>query len=253
MFQLRPGQFFAPASVALQIPATLEKKTRTFEQRHLQVARTARYAIMGSLGAELTEVWIVCHGHGQLARRFLSRFLPLERPDRVFIAPEALSRYYLSPPVGGPHPASAPVGATWMTSEDRAAEIQDYVNYLDLLHNEIFSVVDRAKVRLWVLGFSQGTATAARWVAQGNVEADRVVMYSGLLPSEIDVEGAARLARRSPLTIVLGTNDEFARPELVAVQEARLLELGVPHTLIRFEGGHEILPEVLKRLTEEAR
>jgi len=236
----------------LQTPATLEKKVRTFEQRHVQVARTARYAIMGSIEAELTEVWIVCHGHGQLARRFLSRFLPLERPDRLFIAPEALSRYYLSRPVGGPHAPSAPVGATWMTSEDREVEIQDYVSYLDLLHQEIFSVVDRAKVRLWVLGFSQGTATAARWVAHGNVDADRVVLYSGLLPSELDVERAARLARRSPLTIALGTNDEFARPELIAAQEARLLELGVPHTLIRFDGGHEVLPEVLARITDEA-
>lgn len=253
MFQLRPRQFVAPSSFSLQTPATLKKKVRTFEQRHLKVARTARYAIMGSLEAELTEVWIVCHGHGQLARRFLSRFLPLERPDRLFIAPEALSRYYLSPPVGGPHPASAPVGATWMTAEDREAEIQDYVSYLDRLYDEIFSVVDRATVRLWVLGFSQGTATAARWVAHGNVDADRVVLYSGLLPSELDVEGAARLARRSPLTLALGTNDEFARPELIAAQEARLLELGVPHTLIRFEGGHEILPEVLARLTDETR
>jgi len=253
MFQLRPRRFFAPSSVSLQIPATLEKKVRTFEQRHLQVQRTARYAVMGSLEGELSEVWIVCHGHGQLARRFLSRFLPLERPDRLFIAPEALSRYYLSPPVGGPHPASAPVGATWMTSEDRESEIHDYVSYLDLLHDEIFSVVDRAKVRLWVLGFSQGTATAARWVAHGNVDPDRVVLYSGLLPSELDVERAARLAQRSPLTIVLGTNDEFARPELIAAQEARLLELSVPHTLIRFEGGHEVLPEVLNGLTEETR
>jgi predicted esterase len=204
---------------------------------------------MGSPEAELTEVWIVCHGHGQLARRFLSRFLPLERPDRLFIAPEALSRYYLSPPQGGPHPADAPVGASWMTVEDRELEMQDYVGYLDLLYDEIFSIVDRAKVQLWVLGFSQGTATAARWVARGKVDPDRVVLYAGLLPSELDMERAARLANRSPLTIVLGTNDEFAKPELIAAQEARLQQLRVAHTIIRFEGGHEITPDVLMRLT----
>ena len=205
---------------------------------------------MGSLEAELTEVWIVCHGHGQLARRFLSRFLPLERPDRLFIAPEALSRYYLSPPQGGPHPAEAPVGASWMTVEDRELEMQDYVGYLDLLYDEVFSIVDRAKVQLWVLGFSQGTATAARWVARGKVDPDRVVLYAGLLPSELDMERAARLAKRSPLTIVLGTNDEFAKPELIAAQEARLRQLGVAHRIIRFEGGHEITPDVLMRLTQ---
>lgn len=234
----------------MQIPAAAEKKHRTFEQRHLQVPRSARYAIMGSLEAELNEVWIVCHGHGQLARRFISRFLPLERPDRLFVAPEALSRYYLSPPVGGPHPAGTPVGASWMTSEDREHEIKDYVEYLDLLHDEIFAVVDREKVQLWVLGFSQGVATVARWVAHGNVDPDRVVLYAGVLPPELDTEGAARLARRSPLTIALGTSDEFAQPELIASQEARLQEFGVAHTTIRFDGGHEVLPEVLNRITE---
>jgi predicted esterase len=205
---------------------------------------------MGSLDAELREVWIVCHGHGQLARRFLSRFLPLERADRLFVAPEALSRYYLSPPVGGPHPVGTPVGASWMTSEDREHEIEDYVKYLDLLHDEIFSVVDRGKVRLWVLGFSQGVATVARWVARGNVDPDRVVLYAGVLPPELGADGAARLARRSPLTIALGTSDDFARPELITAQERRLLDLRVPHTTIRFDGGHEIIPEVLMQLTE---
>jgi predicted esterase len=234
----------------LQIPVAPEKKIRAFDERHLKVPRSARYAIMGSLEAQLSEVWIVCHGHGQLARRFLSRFLPLERPDRLFIAPEALSRYYLTSPQGGPHPPDTPVGASWMTTEDREAEIQDYVGYLDLLYDEIFSLVDRATVELWVLGFSQGTATAARWVARGKVDPDRVVLYAGLMPSELDMERAARLATRSPLTIVLGTNDEFAKPELIATQEARLRELRVPHTTIRFEGGHEIMPEVLMRLTE---
>ncbi|HEX9250003.1 MAG TPA: hypothetical protein VF856_10915 [Gemmatimonadaceae bacterium] len=233
----------------MPIPVAPEKKSRAFEQRNLKVPKSARYAIMGSLGAELTEVWIVCHGHGQLARRFLSRFLPLERRDRLFTAPEALSRYYLSPPQGGPHPPDAPVGASWMTVEDRELEMQDYVGYLDLLY-EIFSIVDRAKVQLWLLSFSQGTATAARWVARGKVDPDRVVLYAGLLPSEFDMERAARLAKRSPLTIVLGTNDEFAKPELIAAQETRLQQLGVVHTIIRFEGGHEITPDVLMRLTE---
>jgi predicted esterase len=234
----------------LQIPVASEKKHRSFEQRHLTVPRSARYAIMGSFDADLTEVWILCHGHAQLARRFLSRFLPLERPDRLFVAPEALSRFYLSPPLPGPQAPNPPDGASWMTAEDREAEIEDYVCYLDLLHDEIFSIVDRSAVRLWVLGFSQGTATVARWVARGKVDPDRLVLYSGLLPSELDVKGAARLARRSPLTVVLGTRDEFARPELIAAQEARLRELRLPHTTIRFDGGHEITPEVLQRLTE---
>jgi predicted esterase len=234
----------------LQAPTASETKLRTFEQRHLSVPRLARYAIMGSLEEALTEVWIVCHGHGQLARRFLSRFLPIERPDRLFVAPEALSRYYLEPPRGAPHPPDTPVGASWMTSEDRDFEIADYVSYLDQLHDEIFSVVNRGKVRLWVLGFSQGAATAARWIVRSQVEPDRVVLFAGLLPPELDTESAARLVRRAPLTIVLGRHDDFATPERVAEQEMRLKALRVPYTTIRFDGGHEITPDALMRLSE---
>ena len=209
--------------------------------------------MLGSFDAAISEVWFVCHGHGQLARRFLSRFLPLESPDRLFVAPEALSRFYLTPPQGGPHAPDAPVGASWMTREDRDLEIEDYVGYLDLLHDEVFSIVDRSSVRLIALGFSQGVATVARWVARGKAEPDRVIFYAGVLPGELDASAAARLAARAPLTIALGTTDEFARPDLVAQQAARLRELAVPHHTIRFEGGHEIAPDVLTLLAEGAR
>jgi predicted esterase len=205
---------------------------------------------MGSFDAPLDEVWIVCHGHGQLASRFLTRFIPLEREDRLFLAPEALSRYYLSAPQSGPHAPNTPVGATWMTSEDRECEIEDYVRYLDLLYEEIFSLVRRESVRLWVLGFSQGTATVARWVARGKVDPDRVVLWAGLLPPELTAVDAAALTRRAPLTVVLGRQDDFAKPDLVAAQDRRLQELGVAYELIRFDGGHEIAPDALRSLAD---
>ncbi|MDQ6871294.1 MAG: phospholipase [Gemmatimonadota bacterium] len=227
-----------------------DRQIRTFEERHLRVTRSARYSVMGSLDASLTEVWIVCHGHGQLASRFLTRFVPIEREDRLFVAPEALSRYYLTAPQGGPHAPDTPVGATWMTSEDREHKIEDYVHYLDILYDEIFSLVPREAVRLWVLGFSQGSATVARWVARGKVDADRVVLWAGLLPPELSAVDAAALSRRAPLTVVLGSQDEFAKPELVSAQESLLKQLGVAYQTIRFDGGHEIVPDALRSLAE---
>jgi predicted esterase len=137
-----------------------------------------------------------------------------------------------------------------MTSEDREREIEDYIRYLDLLYDEIFSVVPRKAVRLWVLGFSQGTATVARWVARGKVDPDRVVLWAGLLPPELSQQDASALTRRAPLTVVLGRQDEFAKPELVAVQESRLRELGVAFQTVRFDGGHEIVADTLRSLAE---
>lgn len=138
-----------------------------------------------------------------------------------------------------------------MTSEDREREIEDYVRYLDSLHDEIFSLVARDKVRLWVLGFSQGSATVARWVARGKVDPDRVVFWAGVLPPELDAESAALLTRRAPITLVLGRQDEFAMPELVAAQEARLKQLGVAYQTLRFDGGHEIDPDTLRSVADK--
>jgi predicted esterase len=137
-----------------------------------------------------------------------------------------------------------------MTSEDREHEIEDYVRYLDLLYDEIFSVVPREAIRLWVVGFSQGAATVARWVARGKADPDRVVLWAGVLPPELTAKDAAALARRSPLTVVLGRQDDFAKPELVAAQESRLEELGVSHEIVRFDGGHEIVPDALRSLAD---
>ena len=220
---------------------------RTFEHRHITVPRTARYAIMGSFDSALSEVWIVCHGHAQLAGRFLSRFTALEREDRLFVAPEALSRYYLGAP-NAVHKPDSPVGATWMTREDREAEIEDQITYLDRVNDEIFSRVDRESVRLWVLGFSQGVATVIRWLARGKVTADRAVLWAGMIPPELDVEGARKLSTRAPVTMVVGNSDEFATPKIVAAQEARLRELGVPYSKIGFAGGHDISNSALEEL-----
>jgi predicted esterase len=137
-----------------------------------------------------------------------------------------------------------------MTSEDREREIEDYVRYLDLLYDEIFSIVSRKNVRLWVLGFSQGAATVARWVARGKADPDRVVLWAGMLPPELTARDATALTRRAPLTVVLGRQDEFAKPDLIAAQESRLKELGLAYETIRFDGGHEIIPEPLRSLAE---
>jgi hypothetical protein len=52
------------------------------------------------------------------------------------VAPEGLSRFYFE---GGFHGPGSKVGATWMTREDRLAKIEDYVGYLDALHDAVFA------------------------------------------------------------------------------------------------------------------
>ncbi len=205
---------------------------------HISVKRTARYAVLGHPGPSVRDVWMVCHGHAQLAKNFVERFRVIDAPDRVIVAPEALNHYYLD---GGFRGASSRVGATWMTTEDREAEIEDYVAYLDELHDEIFRLVPRAQSRLTVLGFSQGVATAARWVAAGKANPDRVVLWAGSLPTELSESGAKRLmGGGDALRIVVGDADQFITPKILDTQITMLDSLGVSPAVMRFRGGHEI-------------
>jgi len=48
--------------------------------------------------------------------------------------------------------------------------------------------------------------------------------------------------------LVYGTRDEFFTPKVVAANEARLREHGVPYELMSFEGGHVIEADTLGRL-----
>src|SRR5947199_8460531 len=98
-------------------------------QEHLfSTARSARYFTVGSPEGA-AEVWFVCHGYGQLAARFLERLRPIEAKRRCIVAPEGLSRFYLTETA-----TERRVGASWMTREDRLHEIDDYVRYLDALY-----------------------------------------------------------------------------------------------------------------------
>src|SRR6059036_4311653 len=131
-----------------------ERRGRMHEH-HLSVSRTARYFTLGERSAAVAEVWFACHGYGQLAARFLEKLRVLDDGTRYLVAPEGLSRFYLSE-----SPTERRVGASWMTREDRLAEIADYVQYLDAVYATVRTGRERSRARVTVLGFSQGTATA---------------------------------------------------------------------------------------------
>ena len=209
------------------------------EARHIAVTRTARYYLLGEPGENIEDVWFVCHGYGQLASDFIGEFECIADKRRLVVAPEALSRYYLSTGPGF-HAPEAKIGATWMTREDREAEISDYVGYLDDLYAEIMSDIGHRRVSVTVLGFSQGGATANRWLTRGSSHADRLVMWGCLLASDSDLNQAAAFFRDVELTLVYGTRDQFADTGMIADYEKLMKSHGIPYNVVAFDGGHRM-------------
>jgi predicted esterase len=135
-----------------------------------------------------------------------------------------------------------------MTREDREAEIADYIAYLDDLYSEIMSGIGDRQVRVTVLGFSQGGATANRWVTRGAVRADRLLMWGCLLASDSDLNEAASFFKSVELTLVYGTRDQFASNKMISEYEKLLAEKSVPFQIRSFEGGHRMDRQTLKEL-----
>jgi predicted esterase len=209
---------------------------------HFATGRTARVAHLGPPYAGRS-LWICLHGYRQLAPWFLRRFGVLDDGTRRILAPEALNRFYVGDPDGRHGPASR-VGATWMTREDRDAEIFDYTRYLEgVLEAEAGRVPGRPVV---VLGFSQGAHTAARWMTRSEHEVRAVVLWGEGLPDDADAVRPALPRRR--WVLVRGATDETRAPEREASDEARLDEAGARWEVRSHDGGHRIHPATLAEL-----
>lgn len=221
------------------------------QEHSLSVYRTARYGLLGDPSGPIEEVWMACHGYGQLAPYFLRPFRAVEAPHRLIVAPEGLSRFYLENDAGAHHR----VGASWMTREMREAEIDDYVRFLDAVYTDVLTRAGVVYARLTALGFSQGGATITRWLAQspmlGDPPAERLILWGSALPHDLDLATHRDWLGRVGLTLIAGDDDEFATPERIAAQKQSLDAHGIEHAAVRFAGGHRVDEEMLRALADE--
>lgn len=195
---------------------------------------------LGQCSELTTDIVIALHGHGQLAPFFLRKFAILQNDTRCIYAPEGLSRYYL-------HGHQGRVGATWMTREDRERDIRNYCTYLDACFEKERSSWP-ASAHVHILGFSQGAATATRWVLQGNIRPHRLILWSGILPYDMDVSRGRSQLKDVEAISVFGTKDPFLSDEKQQEMTDLAGRTGIEFRQIVFDGGHVIPQEVLAGL-----
>jgi predicted esterase len=214
-------------------------------EHHLPVVRTARYQQLGEPSATTRQLWLVAHGYGQLAEYFIRHFESVRALDpagTVIVAPEALSRFYLSG-------TSGRVGASWMTTADRLAEIADQAAYLDAVLAHLLQICPH-DVQVTVLGFSQGTATVSRWLAAlaGRWRPHRLILWAGDFPADIEAVAAHQLLHGLPLVLVSGELDGYVGPGKLQAQAKALGPYGAQITMHSFEGSHTLHPPLLRLL-----
>lgn len=212
------------------------------DKKKIIVNKTARYFVLGEISDQVKEIWFVCHGYSQLANYFLKKFEALNSPDILIVAPEGLHRFYMQG-------ASGRVAASWMTKEDREDDIRDYVSYLDSVYKEVLSQLKNKKALINILGFSQGAATVCRWLAMGNIHADKLILWAGAFPDDLDLKVNKKIFDELKVYFVLGDKDEYINEEQANEHVSRL-EGQLNFEIVRFKGGHEIHQETLKKIAD---
>ncbi len=209
-------------------------------KHNVQVQRTARYFTLNAITADTKRIWVVFHGYGQLGEYFIRHFRQLDPKEDSIIALEGLSRFYVDG-LGGR------VGASWMTSEDREDEIADQNGYINAVLRDL-GIDPSTEQRLTVLGFSQGTTTAVRWMVRNTIRVNHLVLWAGQLPHDVDMGMLQTLLADAKVDFCIGTEDEFITNVQVDERMGQLRAL-LPQVEVHwFEGKHVMHVETLLRI-----
>ncbi|MCB0754453.1 MAG: phospholipase [Flavobacteriales bacterium] len=201
------------------------------EKSFIEVPRTGRYFRLNSVQPLTKNVWIVFHGYGQLAEYFIKHFEELDENENCVIAVEGLSRFYVDGLTGR-------VGASWMTKDDREQEIIDQSNYINRVLEDAGVDPNSEKYNLIVLGFSQGTATAIRWMVNNNFRPEHLVMWAGSFPHDINASEKPEIFDGLSLHYAYGDEDQFLKDVDMNEKLQEMKKTGMDIRSWTFHGKH---------------
>lgn len=207
------------------------------QSHKINVKKTAHYYTLGTPSTSTKRFWIICHGYGQRANRFLEQFQLLDLEENFILAPEGLHRFYWQG-------LSGDVAASWMTKADRLDDIADYAQYLSDVY-DLYRPKMNEEVEIIFFGFSQGCATLCRWIFNQLPIFNRLVLWGGRIPQDLNYLPHQTYFSDKNIHFAYGDKDQFLTPELLQNQfdfiDAQQLNVGV----WKFEGKHETRKKVL--------
>lgn len=199
-------------------------------EKNIIVKKSARYYASDPNPEKLKSVWFVLHGYAQLAKDFIKEFEFLADDNTLIIAPEGLSKFY----------SRNNIGASWMTKEDRLNEIDNYINYLNILFEEIETKYNLSTAKLNLLGFSQGVHTAVRWFIGTDYYFHQLHLCSSDFPKDADFDILKNKLQKSKMYFIYGKDDDVIAKQTYqeSLNLLKINEIGFEEII--FDGEHTI-------------
>lgn len=212
------------------------------KRQQVSFSYQAPYYTIGKLTNQTDYIWIIFHGYGQLAEYFSKKFEILDTDKHFILAPQGLSTHYLKQFTGR-------VGANWMTKHEREFAIQNNMIYIDAVLEAALSGIDLKDKKLLVVGFSQGAATASRWIAHTTLDIYHFLVWGGSIAHDIEAHFYNKIRNR--LTIAIGDKDEFITEERLQNALLMLQNANISPHVLRYEGEHKIYESVLVNFVQQ--
>jgi predicted esterase len=163
-------------------------------EHHFSFEQTRRYYQNDLEGKR--HILIALHGYGQLAQ-FFYRKISFLSEDWGILVPEGPHRFYLEG-------SSGRVGASWMTKEWRAQDIEENIAYLQQLIEKVWA--EHPHTTFHLLGFSQGGATAARLFQRCPELFAQLILWASVFPPDLEKQV---FPTEKKLDFVLGKQDPY--------------------------------------------
>ncbi len=197
-------------------------------EHHFSFEQTRRYYQNDLEGKR--HILIALHGYGQLAQ-FFYRKISFLSEDWGILVPEGPHRFYLEG-------SSGRVGASWMTKEWRAQDIEENIAYLQQLIEKVWA--EHPHTTFHLLGFSQGGATAARLFQRCPELFAQLILWASVFPPDLEKQV---FPTEKKLDFVLGKQDPYfdLKSRMMALEEYD--NRGFQN--YNFEGGHDIDQQTL--------
>ncbi len=201
------------------------------KEAHIEFSQKRRYYSNELKGK--SKILVALHGYGQLAQFFSRKFAALDQAYGL-IMPEGPHRFYLEG-------SSGRVGASWMTKEWREQDIEENTRYLLALIEKVKAENEVASI--YLLGFSQGGATATRLYQMYPDLFETLILWASVFPPDVSVQDFDQAGN---LHFAIGNQD----PYFLEAQKEDVLQTyrNLGFKIHEFEGKHDIDPTTLSKI-----
>ena len=214
------------------------------QSKYIDITKRARYYQIGEANSSTKKVWIVCHGYAMLSEFFIKKFEILNDGSTVIVAPEALNRFYITEDFSR-------VGASWMTKLEKENDIKENNNYIESLFQSLVEKIGHSNFKLNVLGFSQGSPTACRWIFSSKAKVHNLIVWAGDIPKDSLIDQNREKWKEINTNLVMGKKDKLITKELSLKFEEALSTYKLKYGLVSYDGDHRIFPDVLKNISDK--